>query len=197
MCDHSRMPDVALRKRAAAEFVGTAFLVAAVVGSGIMAERLAGSVAIALLANTIATGAALLAVILAFGKISGAHFNRAVTIADAIEHGISWHDGVAYIVAQFAGGITGTAIANVMFGMRLFSLSRHVRSVAAVQRVHSNLRFVSRHLGLLKTQRKYNSRRRCRLHYSGVLVYFVNVVRQPCSDASSGLFRFPLWHPPD
>ncbi len=78
-----------LRSRFTAEFLGTAFLVAAVIGSGIMGERLAGgNVAIALLANTIATGAALLALILIFGPISGAHFNPAVTLADALEHGI-------------------------------------------------------------------------------------------------------------
>ena len=82
-----------LRARLTAEFVGSTFLVAAVVGSGIMGERLAGgNVAIALLANTIATGAALLALILTFGPISGAHLNPAVTVADAIEHGISWPD---------------------------------------------------------------------------------------------------------
>jgi glycerol uptake facilitator-like aquaporin len=83
-----------LRARAAAEFLGTAFLVAAVVGSGIMAERLAGgNIGLALLANTIATGAALVALILAFGPVSGAHFNPAVTIVDAMEGGIAWKPG--------------------------------------------------------------------------------------------------------
>ncbi len=85
-----------LRARVTAEFLGTAFLVAAVVGSGIMGERLAGgNVAIALLANTIATGAALVALILTFGPISGAHFNPAVTLADAMEHGIPWSEAPA------------------------------------------------------------------------------------------------------
>ena len=89
-----------LRARLTAEFLGTAFLVAAVVGSGIMCERLAGgNIAIALLANTVATGAALVAVILTFGPISGAHLNPAVTLADAIEHGISWPEAVAYMLA--------------------------------------------------------------------------------------------------
>ena len=84
-----------LRARLTAEFVGSAFLVAAVVGSGIMGERLAGgNVAIALLANTIATGAALVALILSFGPISGAPLNPAVTVADAIEHGIAWPDAL-------------------------------------------------------------------------------------------------------
>ena len=117
-----------LRARLTAEFVGSAFLVAAVVGSGIMGERLAGgNVAIALLANTIATGAALLALILTFGPISGAHLNPAVTVADAIEHGISWPDALAYIAVQCAGGVAGAIIAHLMFGLRWYSVSTHSR----------------------------------------------------------------------
>ena len=117
-----------LRVRLAAEFVGSAFLVAAVVGSGIMGERLSGgNVAIALLANTIATGAALVALILTFGPISGAHLNPVVTLADAIEHGIAWPDALAYIVAQCTGGIAGAIIAHLMFGLRWYSFSTHSR----------------------------------------------------------------------
>ena len=117
-----------LRARLTAEFVGSAFLVAAVVGSGIMGERLAGgNVAIALLANTIATGAALLALILTFGPISGAHLNPAVTVADAIEHGISWPDALAYIAVQCAGGVAGAVTAHLMFGLRWYSVSTHSR----------------------------------------------------------------------
>ena len=105
-----------LSKRVAAEAVGTAMLLAAVVGSGIMGERLAGgNVAIALLANTIATGAALVALILTFGPISGAHFNPAVTLADASQGGISWREVPGYILAQVAGAFAGVASANVMF----------------------------------------------------------------------------------
>ena len=123
------MSEYSLRKRAAAEFAGTAFLVAAVVGSGIMAERLSGGlVALALLANTIATGAALVALILAFGRISGAHLNPAVTLADALEQGTPWHDVPAYIAAQVAGGVFGAGIAHLMFGQPLFSLSHHARA---------------------------------------------------------------------
>ncbi len=89
-----------LRARLTAEFLGSGFLVAAVIGSGIMGERLAGgNAAIALLANTIATGAALVALILTFGPISGAHFNPAVTLADAFEHGITWPEAGAYMLA--------------------------------------------------------------------------------------------------
>ena len=118
-----------LDRRIAAEFFGTAFLVAAVVGSGIMAERLSGgNVALALLANTIATGAALVTLILTFGPISGAHFNPAVSLADTMEGGLSWLDLVGYIGAQIFGGIAGTLAAHAMFGLPLISLSRHVRA---------------------------------------------------------------------
>ena len=115
-----------------AEFLGTLFLVATVVGSGIMGERLAaGNVAIALLANTIATGAALGALILAFGPISGAHLNPVVTLADAMEGGITWKETPAYIFAQVLGGISGAIVAHLMFGLPVVSLSRHARSGAA------------------------------------------------------------------
>ncbi len=118
-----------LRARLTAEFLGTAFLVAAVIGSGIMGERLsAGNIAIALLANTIATGAALLALILTFGPISGAHLNPAVTIAVAIEKGILWIEALAYIVTQCAGGIAGAILAHLMFGLTWVSLSSHRRN---------------------------------------------------------------------
>lgn len=121
-----------LWKRVTAEAVGTAMLLAAVVGSGIMAERLAnGNVAIALLANTIATGAALVALILTFGPISGAHFNPAVTIADATQHGLSWRVVPAYILAQCIGAIAGVVAAHAMFGLPVLSLSTHIRSGSA------------------------------------------------------------------
>src|SRR6266496_1584714 len=98
------MQQFTLARRMAAEAVGTAFLLAAVVGSGIMGERLAGgNVAVALLANTLATGAALVALILTFGPISGAQFNPAVTLADAWQGGLAWGDVPAYLVAQVVG----------------------------------------------------------------------------------------------
>jgi glycerol uptake facilitator-like aquaporin len=109
--------------------MGTFFLVAGVVGSGVMAERLAGgNVALALLANTVATGAILVALILAVGSISGAHFNPAVTLSDAMEGGIRWGEVPAYIGAQICGGLTGAAVAHLMFGLPLFSMSHHTRS---------------------------------------------------------------------
>ncbi len=124
--------EISLSRRFVAEAVGTALLLAAIVGSGIMGERLAGgNVALALLANTIATGAALAALILAFGPISGAHFNPAVTLADAWQRGIAWRDVPVYILAQVAGAFAGVATAHLMFGLPLFFASRHERSGSA------------------------------------------------------------------
>jgi glycerol uptake facilitator-like aquaporin len=128
-----RRPAVAaavdLRRRACAEGLGTAFLLATVVGSGIMGERLAGgNVAIALLANTVATGAGLVALIVTLGPISGAHFNPAVTVADASQGGIPWREVPVYVLAQIVGAFFGVAVAHVMFGEDVFSASTHVRS---------------------------------------------------------------------
>lgn len=121
-----------LLRRVVAEAVGTAMLLAAVVGSGIMGERLSGgNVALALLANTIATGAALVALILTFGQISGAHFNPAVTLADASQGGLAWRDVPAYIVAQIVGAFVGVAAAHLMFELPLFFASRHERRGAS------------------------------------------------------------------
>jgi glycerol uptake facilitator-like aquaporin len=122
-----------LLKRAVAELVGTALLLATVVGSGIMGETLAGgNVAIALLANTIATGAGLVALILTFGPVSGAHFNPAVTLADATQRGIAWRDVPVYLIAQIAGAFLGVAIAHVMFKQpEIFFASHHERSGVA------------------------------------------------------------------
>jgi glycerol uptake facilitator-like aquaporin len=112
-----------------AEAVGTAMLLAAVVGSGIMGERLAGgNVAVALLANTLATGAALVALILTFGPISGAHFNPAVTIADASQGGLPWRRAAGYVAVQFVGAIAGVLAAHAMFDKPLLMSSTHVRS---------------------------------------------------------------------
>jgi glycerol uptake facilitator-like aquaporin len=119
-------------RRIAAEALGTALLLAAVVGSGIMGERLAdGNVAIALLANTVATGAMLVTLILTFGPISGAHFNPAVTLADAWQQGVAWRDVPGYILAQCLGAFAGVAAAHLMFAETLFSVSHHVRSGGA------------------------------------------------------------------
>ncbi|MEC5162090.1 MULTISPECIES: aquaporin [unclassified Janthinobacterium] len=117
-----------LARRVVAESLGTAMLLAIVVGSGIMAERLAaGIVGLALLANAIATGAGLAALILTFGPVSGAHFNPAVTLVDAWHGNTGWRDVPAYVVAQVAGAFAGVAAAHAMFGEPLFSASQHVR----------------------------------------------------------------------
>jgi glycerol uptake facilitator-like aquaporin len=116
-------------RRAVAEALGTAFLLAAVVGSGIMGERLAGgNVAIALLANTLATGAMLVTLILTFGPISGAHLNPAVTLADATQGGLAWREVPVYVASQILGAFGGVAAAHLMFGEPVFFASRHIRA---------------------------------------------------------------------
>jgi glycerol uptake facilitator-like aquaporin len=121
-----------LRRRAVAEGLGTALLLATVIGSGIMGDKLAGgNVAIALLANTLATGAGLVALILTFGPISGAHFNPAVTLADASQGGLPWRDVPAYLAAQVTGAFAGVGIANFMFEKPIFFASTHQRSGVA------------------------------------------------------------------
>ena len=123
---------VSLARRLTAEAVGTAMLLAAVVGSGIMGERLAGgNVAVALLANTLATGAALVALILTFGPVSGAHFNPAVTLADASQGGLPWREAPGYIAAQVVGAAAGVAAADVMFELPIFFVSRKTRAGGA------------------------------------------------------------------
>jgi glycerol uptake facilitator-like aquaporin len=117
-----------LPARFTAEFLGTAFLLAAVVGSGIMGERLAGgNVAIALLANTLATGTILVVLIMVFGPISNGHFNPAVTLSLAAGRVFPWRDVPIYLGAQFLGAFAGVMTAHLMFGSPLFSLSVHVR----------------------------------------------------------------------
>jgi glycerol uptake facilitator-like aquaporin len=111
-----------------AEATGTALLLATVVGSGIMGEKLAGgNAALALLANTLATGAALVALILTFGPVSGAHFNPAVTLADASQGGLRWRDVPGYVLAQLGGAFAGVAAAHGMFGLPVFFTSTRQR----------------------------------------------------------------------
>jgi glycerol uptake facilitator-like aquaporin len=122
---------VTLARKLVAESLGTALLLATVVGSGIMGERLAGgNVAIALLANTLATGAGLVCLILSFGPLSGAHFNPAVTLADASQGGLPWREVPGYILAQVIGAFVGVAVAHGMFGKPVFFTSEHVRAGA-------------------------------------------------------------------
>ncbi len=118
-----------LAQRLVAEGLGTALLLATVVGSGIMAERLCGgNMGLALLCNALATGGGLIALILTFGPVSGAHFNPAVTLADAAGGGTRWRDVPGYLVAQVLGGVLGVALADLMFELPAFTLSSHVRT---------------------------------------------------------------------
>jgi glycerol uptake facilitator-like aquaporin len=118
-----------LPQRLAAETLGTAFLVAAVVGSGIMAARLAGgNAALALLCNTLATGAILVVLILALGPVSGAHFNPVVTLAFLFHRDIGWRAASLYIACQIAGGIVGVLAAHAMFGLPLWQVAQTIRT---------------------------------------------------------------------
>lgn len=120
-----------LSRPLAAEALGTALLLATVVGSGVMAERLAGgNVAIALLANTLATGAGLVALILTFGPISGAHFNPVVSLVEAARRTLPWRALPGYLLAQVVGGVLGVMAAHAMFGLPLLTVSTHVRAGA-------------------------------------------------------------------
>ena len=118
-----------LTRKLAAEFIGTAFLLAVVVGSGIMGENLAGgNVALALLANTIATGAGLAFLILSFGDISGAHFNPVVTLTEVFSGNLSWRESALYILWQILGAFFGVGIANLMFDLPVFFASTKIRA---------------------------------------------------------------------
>jgi glycerol uptake facilitator-like aquaporin len=122
-----------LRTRVVAEFMGTAFLLAAVVGSGIMGERLAaGNVAIALLANSIATGALLTVIILTLGPISGAHFNPVVTLSMGASGNLRWLEAYAYLAAQLTGAFAGVVSAHLMFGLPWIFVSHHPRHGGAL-----------------------------------------------------------------
>jgi glycerol uptake facilitator-like aquaporin len=121
------MPSLA--QRAAAETIGTAFLLATVIGSGIMAQRLSGgNEALALLCNTLPTGAILTVLILIFGPVSGAHFNPAVTLAFAVRGELPWRDAVAYLIVQILGALVGVWLAHAMFELPIWQFSTHVRT---------------------------------------------------------------------
>ena len=128
----STAQSASLPRRLAAEGLGSALLLAAVVGSGIMGERLSGGNAgLALLANSLATGAALASLLLALGPISGAHLNPAVTLADASQRGTRWREVPGYLCAQVVGAFAGVAVAHAMFGEPLFAASTRARSGAS------------------------------------------------------------------
>lgn len=120
-----------LSRRVAAEFLGTLLLVATVVGSGIMAETHTQDAALALLANTLATGAILVVLITIFGPLSGAHFNPAVSLVFALRGELSWRESALYMSAQISGGVLGTILAHAMFALPLVQTSLHARWGAA------------------------------------------------------------------
>jgi glycerol uptake facilitator-like aquaporin len=149
------MPTFDLKRRLAAEGLGTALLVAVVVGSGIMGERLAdGNDAIALLGNTLATGAALAVLILIFGPISGAHFNPVVSLSFALQRELKWSGLAGYVVAQVGGGVLGTMLAHLMFGLPLIIQSAHARTGAGVWtgEVVASFGLLATILGCLRTR---------------------------------------------
>ena len=125
------MPEFDLPRRLVAELLGTALLVATVVGSGIMAETLTKDVALQLLGNTLPTGAILVVLITILGPVSGAHFNPAVSLVMALKGDLSASDAARYVAVQILGGIAGTVIAHAMFGMPLFDFSMKVRTGSA------------------------------------------------------------------
>ncbi len=123
------MNDVVLWRRLVAEYLGSTFLAAIVVGSGIAAQQLSpGNIGLELLQNALVTGAGLFAIILIFGSLSGAHLNPVVSFVDAVFGGISWRDAAAYLPAQVAGCVTGAIAANVMFSLSAVSISTHHRA---------------------------------------------------------------------
>ena len=187
-----------MARRAVAEALGTAFLLAAVVGSGIMGERLAGgNVAIALLANTLATGAMLVALILTFGPISGAHFNPAVTLADASQGGLAWREVPVYIAAQIAGAFAGVAAAHLMFGEPVFFASRHVRAGDAqlFSEFIATFGLLSVIWGCARLALFGRAVRGRRLHHRSLLVHVLDFVRQSGRDAGPRRVRYLRRHP--
>ena len=171
--------------RVAAEALGTGLLVATVVGSGIMAEKLAGgNVAIALLGNTIPTGAILVVLILALGPISGAHFNPAVSLVMAINGGLRWRELGPYAVAQILGGCSGTLVAHGMFDLPLLQLASKVRngSGAVVCRVRRDLRAAGDDPGRRPLSHRGGSVCGRAVHNRRVLVHRLDLVRQPSGD---------------
>ena len=175
-----------LARRATAEFVGTALLVAVVVGSGIAAQRLSpGDIGLQLLENSVATGAGLVALILAFGAVSGAHFNPVVTLADRILGGTSSRDAGVYVVAQVAGACVGAMVANVMFDLPAVDVSTHTRASGALWLGEAVAAFglVLVILGVVRAGRRQRGGvRGRRLHRRRVLVHVVDELRQPGGD---------------
>ncbi len=180
-----------LIRRASAEFIGTAFLLAVVIGSGIMGENLSGgNIAIALLANTIATGAGLACLILSFEGISGAHFNPAVTLTENFNGNIVWRESILYIFAQIMGAFFGAAIANLMFELPIYFVSTKVRvgssqflsefiaTFGLIMVIQTGVKFRPKMVFLMVAG----------LYYVGILVHSFDIICK--SGSNTGAFRF-------
>ena len=186
-----------LGRRIFAEWLGTAFLLAAVVGSGIMAQKLAGgNVALALLCNTIPTGAILVVLILIFGPISGAHFNPAVSVAFVLRRELPWPIAAGYIFAQIIGAVAGVWAAHLMFELPVWQFSITSRAGAGQWLAEAVATF-----GLVLTIFGCAARtpaaipiRSRPLHHVGLLVYCLNIVRQSSGDDRAFAFRYFCRH---
>ena len=179
-----------LPRRAAAECLGTALLLAAVVGSGIMGERLAGgNTAIALLANTIATAATLYALIVAFSHLSGAHLNPAVTLVDAWLGGIPWREVPAYVTAQICGAFAGVACCRSQYnvrGSRVLRLPKGPHGTGAVVlRICCHIRTTDHHSRVREVETFPRGFRRRRLHRGSLLVHGVDFFCEPRGDSGT------------
>ena len=185
-------------RRGLAELLGTMLLVATVVGSGIMGERLAGgNVAVALLANTAATAAALVALITTLAPVSGAHFNPVVTVVEALAGALPWRAVPTYLSAQLIGGVAGTLVAHVMFELPLVSLSTHVRAgpaqIASEVVATAGLLLV---IAGVSRARERRGRLRGVVDRRGLLVHGVDVVRQPGGHHRARVVGHLRWYPP-
>ena len=183
---------VSLPRRLVAESLGTTFLLAAVVGSGIMAQRLAGgNGALALLCNTLPTGAILTVLILTFGPVSGAHFNPAVSIAFALRREIPWPDVAAYVTVQIIGGVVGVWAAHAMFELPVWQVSAHGadgrRTMA--RRICRDFWIAANDFRLRCANAGGSSLRRRSVHYVGLLVHGVDIIRQSGRDHRAFAFR--------
>ena len=186
-----------LSQRLVAELLGTAFLLAAVVGSGIMAAKLAGgNPALALLGNTLPTGAILVVLIMALGPVSGAHFNPAVTLAFLWRGEISRRDAALYVAAQIVGGIAGVAVAHAMFDLPLWEVSQTVRAGPGQWLAEGVATFGLVLTDLLLSGCGARSDPPCRraLHHFGLLVHGLHVVRQSRGDGRAFSQRYIRRH---